>query len=1690
MPRAQNPPSVNLNSPTGVLTNAARPNTRDAAIGANQHWNTRRTPQGDPPSRAHVAETTTLPPNKKNMRANITIATLNMNGLTAPASGMSAVEKWATVNQTLNKYKIAILAIQETHLDQEAAEGIKQTFGRKMHLEYSSHPRNPRTSSGVAFVINKSLIAPSSIEAHELYPSRALALKIKWLETESTTLFNIYAPVNKPAHKAFWEETEKERLTRRLPRPDFMLGDLNVTEDPIDRAPARADDQSATEALRNTRQIWNVQDAWRQSYPEDKKFTYRTNSNGQHAKSRLDRIYVAEPKIPLTFNWTITQTAVPTDHWLVAVKYAPKEAPKIGKGRWTLPLYLLNKKEFIDEVVSRGIKLQSEIENTEAPNTEWRGKNPQQLWSDFKEDIQSIAKEAIGKSHHKLNSYMKRLEKDRNDLANDPNADTDGRIRTNEAYIAHRLESLEKKMAQDKKYRLNADLARHGEKLGGIWSAISKEKKPRDLIRRLRIPDTAPPQYERDSERMADLAKKYHENLQGCDVPPNADDQDTEIDKALSEIPENQTLSPLDEQAMSQTLTEAQTRKALHLTKNGSATGLDGCPYELWKSLQARHEETTKKGKPSFDIIKTMTRILTDIQSNGVCRDTDFALGWMCPIYKKKDKTEISNYRPITLLNTDYKILTKALAIQLMDHIRDMIHRDQAGFIPKRSIFSHIKLAMVIIQHAEATEEDGAIIALDQEKAYDKIRHDYLWKVLNTFNLPSTFIKTIKALYAEARTQVAINGFFSDPFVVTRGIRQGDPLSCALFDLAIEPLACKIRNDPDIKGLKLPGIADPIKAKFFADDTSVYLNKEDSFDHLQTVLREWCHVSGARFNIEKTEVVPIGTMRHRNNVINTRKINQRDNEPLNERVKIAKDGEAIRFLGAWIGNHTNVMVPWEPVIDKINKRLQRWNTAKPTMKGRSTIIQAIIGGMTQFLTMAQGMPENIEKALTKIARKFMWSGDSSPRLALEILQRPINEGGLNLLDISTRNEAIELMWLKEYLDLSPSRQDWARVTDLLINAAAPPTINPEAKTNSFLQTWKPATRGKRTTHLGTNTMRMIKTATKYNTNLAAIKLTNNLRAQLPAWYHLAAIPRPMTTIAAKCLLRTHEALSVADLVRISARIRNPNANQNSPHLEITYCYCPDCSEDRSKGCRNPHACAIEAQMRLGQIIPKLNPLSPGDEHGDLSLTNRRKRRNIVAKSKNDEILFDPSITTRTELAECFRVLTDPTRISEHPARRTAPRETRLRLQEETVYTDGACINNGKANARCGSGIWFAPDHEKNRAFRVPGEAQSNQVGELTAIIIAIETVPLNQPLKIITDSKYAIEGLTTHLKYWEDQGWIGVKNAPFFKKAAYLLKRRTARTSFKWIKGHTGDLGNEGSDRLAKEGAEKNEPDTLDLEIPKSFDLQGAKLSTLNQKTAYKGIRSQKKRLTRKSTDANLRKAREALRDYSGNTETDETIWNGIQNPTIRTTNRQFLYKAMNQTQKVGGYWNNIPNNGEKAICNTCNEIETMDHILTECGTTARGKIWQLAEDLWPHTYPPWPDLTMGIILGAGSITAPDLPQTNDETRRKQKTQGAIRLLQILITESAYTIWVLRCERVIRGRMHSEGEIERRWQQTINKRLIEDKIDATRTNHNKHRQKITKQTWEEALSLAGELPDGWLRNREVLVGRRMAPDPL
>ena len=186
-----------------------------------------------------------------------------------------------------------------------------------------------------------------------------------------------------------------------------------------------------------------------------------------------------------------------------------------------------------------------------------------------------------------------------------------------------------------------------------------------------------------------------------------------------------------------------------------------------------------------------------------------------------------------------------------------------------------------------------------------------------------------------------------------------------------------------------------------------------------------------------------------------------------------------------INDHT----PWEVVLDKIVRKLETWGQSHPTLYGKRLIIQAVVGGHTQFLTKAQGMPKHIEEAITKIIRNFIWDNDIHPRIATEYLHRPLKEGGLNLLDIRACNDAIELIWLRDFLNLTESRQTWAIISDVLINATAPLGASAVAIINTFLQDWRPPTRGQRIETLNEDIRRMLKTARKYETNLAAIRLS-------------------------------------------------------------------------------------------------------------------------------------------------------------------------------------------------------------------------------------------------------------------------------------------------------------------------------------------------------------------------------------------------------------------------------------------------------------------------------------------------------------------------------------------------------------------------------------------------------------------------
>ena len=168
------------------------------------------------------------------------------------------------------------------------------------------------------------------------------------------------------------------------------------------------------------------------------------------------------------------------------------------------------------------------------------------------------------------------------------------------------------------------------------------------------------------------------------------------------------------------------------------------------------------------------------------------------------------------------------------------------------------------------------------------------------------------------------------------------------------------------------------------------------------------------------------------------------------------------------------------------------------MTERKMIIQMVVGGYMQFLTQAQGMPMKIEEAITKITWNFIWEDNKSLRVALGVLQYPHEEGGLNLLDIKVRNKAIEIMWLKKYLKLSLIRPTWAEIADISIDMVAPQTSIGPARMNTFLQSWKPATRGDRARSLNCDIIRMLKVAKTHKVSFKVIWPSKELKGKMPA----------------------------------------------------------------------------------------------------------------------------------------------------------------------------------------------------------------------------------------------------------------------------------------------------------------------------------------------------------------------------------------------------------------------------------------------------------------------------------------------------------------------------------------------------------------------------------------------------------------
>ncbi|CAG2225931.1 unnamed protein product [Mytilus edulis] len=212
--------------------------------------------------------------------------------------------------------------------------------------------------------------------------------------------------------------------------------------------------------------------------------------------------------------------------------------------------------------------------------------------------------------------------------------------------------------------------------------------------------------------------------------------------------------------------------------------------------------------------------------------------GVLSLIYKKKgDRRILKNYRPISLLQVDYKILARIMANRFKKVLPTIISENQTCCIIGRDISNNIANVRDIITLVENDELEGYIVKIDQEKAFDRESHEFIFKTLKKFGFGDVFIKWIEIFYTRINSCVKCNGFLTPYFCVDNGIRQGCPISALLYVLAAETLQCNIRKNVNISGIKIPNTTDEALIFQHADDTTLTVSDKSSIDEIFKVLK-------------------------------------------------------------------------------------------------------------------------------------------------------------------------------------------------------------------------------------------------------------------------------------------------------------------------------------------------------------------------------------------------------------------------------------------------------------------------------------------------------------------------------------------------------------------------------------------------------------------------------------------------------------------------------------------------------------------------------------------------------------------------------------------------------------------------------------------------------------------------------------
>jgi len=885
---------------------------------------------------------------------NLTIISLNTNGLKV---GNKAIETiyWCDM------MKCDILLTQETHSNKDKIEEWKKIWQGEI---YSSFGTN--FSCGTDIWLRNKLNYKLLKEVKDKI-GRYVVIEIEINEI-SYTIGNFYGP-NKDDPKClheFLETVERNETTYTI-----LGGDFNFVMDIyLDKKGGRPTTHfQMREVLKTWMEDRDMCDAWRLQNDKERKFTWRSYSKPR-IYCRLDYFICNFSLLGhLTKNKIIA--GYRSDHRGIMLE-TRDDAAKPGPGFWKFNKCLLENPEYEQDIINT-IKETEEL-NPEADDT--------LLWDTMKCRIRGVSvKHSFIRSKKKkttlktIHSNICNLEDELSKL----DEDHESYEETEKNLLQYRetLDQLIEEEAKGAAIRSKIQYYEAGEKSNKFFLNLEKQRSMKKSVNKLRTEEneiiTQPDQILKEEVR-------YYKNLYNSRM--EKDHQYYKMNEKLmrterKKVPEDMAI------ALLSPYTEDEIYKIISNTGKDKSPGTDGLTTEFyihfWKHLKKyflrAFNNILKTGKLS---ISQRQGIITLIPKGD------------------KDPNLLKNWRPLTLLNQDYKFMAKCFADRLGTILPSIISSDQTGFVEGRYIGCNLHRIFNLQQHCIDNKICGVLMSLDFEKAFDSVEWSYIYDSLGYFGIPEKFINYIKIFYHEIQSCVLNNGSFSEFFMPERGVRQGCPLSPPLFVIGAEAAANWIRSNEKIRGID--GYNSKYTISQFADDTTLalYYSSETTKEVFNT-MEGIRIVSGLKINKDKTEVLALGPM-----------IPERGDIWMKKHLK-----DKIKILGITVcRNFTeNADANYPQIIESMKNTIQLWNRRNLSIAGKNIILKTLVLSKLYYAMQILNSPkEETLATIEKMCFAFLWDSNSE-KLKRRTLIGPYNKGGFKCTDIRSQNKAFKLNWM-------------------------------------------------------------------------------------------------------------------------------------------------------------------------------------------------------------------------------------------------------------------------------------------------------------------------------------------------------------------------------------------------------------------------------------------------------------------------------------------------------------------------------------------------------------------------------------------------------------------------------------------------------------------------------------------------------